>query len=129
MFAAQCLVNQVRAGFISSTVLRISWKCSDPEQTSEFTVTHTLINKDHCSAPDDSLNLRNDCSSCNRAETDNVGEYSYFYDLTELHPYSTYTYSVQARITTVDGNTRFETPVDGSSPFTTAGAGEFRPHT
>ena len=119
MFVAQCTLTNVTSGSISSTVERILWKCSDPGQTSKFTVTYTLNNKDQCNAPDDYLNLRNtvDCSPCTPD-----GPYSHYQDLVGLHPYSTYTYSVQAKVTTDSGDID-GTPTDGST-FTTDEAGE-----
>ena len=101
----------------SATGQIITWKCHDFIQTTEFTVTYTLSDKDHCNAPDESLNVQNEisCSTCNRAGTDIADAYSYFQDVTALQPYSIYTYSIQ--------------PIGGTSPivyrsFTTGSIGE-----
>merc|ERR1712240_205990 len=102
MFAAQCSPYYVASGSITSTMVQISWKCFDSVRNTKFTVTYTLTDKDQCNAPENNLNVPNrvDCSFCNRVMSDKVNEYIYYHDLTGLHPYSTYTYSVQARITT-----------------------------
>ena len=124
MFTAQCNVHDVAASSISSTVERISWKCYDPAQTSEFTVMYTLNIKDQCNAPDELLGQQQsvDCVTCNRMLVTTGGDvdvYSYHLDLTGLHPFSTYAYSVQARAA-FDGE-----PVSGDlEQFTTDTAGE-----
>ena len=126
MFAAQCNVHEVEASSSSSTGVQISWKCDDPTQTSAFTVTYTLTNKDQCNAPDETLNLPQHvhCSGCNRVETDNTDVYSYYYVLPAPHPYSTYTFSVRSRTTIDTGDTITRTPATDSNPFTTGEAGE-----
>ena len=98
MFAVQCSVNEVTASSISSTMERISWKCSGLDQTSEFTVIYRLNIKDQCNAPDELLGEQQsiDCLTCNRAMLDS-SVYSYFLDLSGLHPFSTYAYSVQPK--------------------------------
>ena len=129
MFAAQCPPYEVAANSISSTEVQISWKCFEPSQLNEFAVTFTLINKDHCNAQDPNLYLAKDvdCSSCNRYRvmSDNDDVYSYYHYLNGLHPYSIYTYSVKARITTSTGDTFVWTPTEVSS-FTTSEAGKCR---
>ena len=126
MFAAQCNVHEVEASSSSSTGVQISWKCDDPTQTSAFTVTYTLTNRDQCNAPDGTLNLPQHvhCSGCNRVETDNADVYSYYYVSTATKPYSTYTFSVRPTTTIDTGDTFTATPVTGGSPFTTGEAGE-----
>ena len=122
MFAAQCLVYEVSSGSISSTVERILWKCIDPEQTSEFTVMYTLNIKDQCNAADELLHIpqRIDCMMCNRMLLNSAsGEYSYYLDLSGLHPFSTYAYSVQPRTPNSTGSAL------GGDQFTTETAGEY----
>ena len=98
MFIGPCTPYEVGASSISSTVERISWKCSDTNQISEFRVMYTLNIKDQCNAPDDLLGQQQsmDCMTCNRTLLDS-GDFSYYLDLSRLHPFSTYAYSVQAR--------------------------------
>ena len=120
MFSA-CTVYEVASNSISSTGERISWKYRDPDQISEFTVMYRLNIKDQCNAPDELLGQQQsmDCMLCNSTLLDS-GDYSYYLDLTELHPFSTYAYSVQARTPDFNGSA-----VSGGQ-FTTHTAGECR---
>ena len=119
MFAVPCDPYNIVASSITSTGVRISWKCRDPDQASEFTVMYTLNIKDQCNAPDELLSKRQriDCMVCNRTQLgDDI--YSYSLDLSGLYPYSTYAFFVQARIPGSVGSTF------GGDQFTTDTAGE-----
>ena len=122
VFTAQCTVYEVAASPISSNVERISWKFSDCNQTSEFTVMYRLNIKDQCNAPDELLGQQQsiDCVTCNRTLLDS-GVYSYYLDLSGLHPFSTYAYSVQPKTPDFNGSAL---SWDHFTQFTTDTAGE-----
>ena len=117
--AVPCDPYNIVASSITSTGVRISWQCRDPDQTSEFTVMYTLNIKDQCNAPDDLLSKRQriDCMTCNSMLLDS-DIYSYSLNLSGLYPYSTYAFFVQARIPGSIGS------AVGGDQFTTDTAGE-----
>ena len=125
MFAVPCSIYNIASNYISSTEEQISWKCIDSGQTSEFTVIYTLDNKDQCNAADEAVGQQQsmDCMTCNRMLLDIVSSEHYYYvDLSGLHPFSTYNYSVQARTPGFDGSV-----VNGGQFITENGEGECHP--
>ncbi|XP_072048926.1 receptor-type tyrosine-protein phosphatase delta-like [Amphiura filiformis] len=95
----------VRTDSVSSTEFTVSWSCYDPLRTNKYAVCYTLTNKDQCNASDTLVSVEQGTDWGNIYCEYRVDLASCSMNVTELFPYSIYTFYIKARL---KGDANFE---------------------